>query len=206
MTDPDAAENHESRHLYEEAIKRFQGCLHEAELGERSDPGAMTLATCDRSGRPTARTLLLKQVSQAGLMFFTNKTSTKGRQIEDNPRACAVFHWRSLNQQVIFEGEVSVLSNSESDAYWDTRDRESQISAWASSQSQPLSSRTALRSRVAEIKDRFRDVKVSRPDYWQGYLLRPERIEFWKAGWARLNERESYEIKDGTWIKQLLNP
>ena len=166
----------------------------------------MTLATCDNAGRPTARTLLLKGISEDGLMFFTNRKSTKGRQLEENPRACAVFHWRSLRQQVIFEGKVSALSNSESDKYWDTRDRESQISAWASKQSQPLIDRATLQANVVEIKEKFRDGKVPRPSYWQGFLLRPERIEFWRAGWARLNERESYELSNGEWGKKLLNP
>ena len=192
--------------IYSEAIHRFNSYLREAETSEKADPGAMTLATCDRSGRPTARTVLLKGVSEEGLMFFTNAKSTKGQQLADNPRACVVFHWRSLRQQVIFEGSVSELSAIESDKYWDTRDRESQISAWASKQSQPLSNRTALRNKVNEMKERFRDEKVPRPAYWQGYRLQPERIEFWRAGWARLNERESYEQTEGQWTKQLLNP
>ena len=192
--------------IYSEAIQRFNAYLREAETSELSEPGAMTLATCDTSGRPTARTVLLKGASEDGLMFFTNSKSTKGLQLADNPRACAVFHWRSLRQQVIFEGRVTELGELESDQYWDTRDRESQISAWASKQSRPLANRTALRAKVAEMKDRFRDGRVPRPSHWKGYLLSPVRIEFWRAGWARLNERESYELTDGEWIRQLLNP
>lgn len=192
--------------LYDEAIERFTTILGEARVREPNEPNAMTLATSDRDGRPTARTVTLKDVSTDGLVFYTNEASVKGIQMAENSRACAVFFWRRLMEQVIVDGVVKVLDEPTIDAYWQTRPRESQLVAWASEQSKPLRDRDTLLQRVAEAKMTFRDQKVPRPPYWLGYCLVPSRIEFWKAGWHRPNERISYAPSDTGWCKQYLNP
>ncbi len=192
--------------VYEEAIERFLAILGEARVREPSEPNAMTLATCDRDGCPTARTVSLKSVSADGLVFYTNETSVKGTQIAENSRACAVFFWRRLMEQVVIDGVVKVLDEQTIDMNWQTRPRESQLVAWASEQSKPLRDRATLLQRVAEAKTTFRDQKVPRPPYWLGYCLVPSRIEFWKAGWHRPNERISYMPSDTGWCKQYLNP
>ena len=192
--------------LLAEALERFKQQLREAQHNELSEPEAMTIATCDKAGHPTARTVLMKSFDANGLVFFTNENSVKGRQIAENPRGCAVFHWRSLRQQVIVDGTIASLPGSDSDAYWQTRSRESQLAAWASEQSQQLSSHDDLLERVNGYKNHFRDQRVPRPHHWHGYALQPERIEFWRAGWGRLNRRESYELYFGSWRKVLLNP
>lgn len=192
--------------LYQEAIERFSAILGEARLLGLREPNAMTLATCDRSGGPTARTVSLKDISAEGLVFYTNEMSVKGIQMAEDSRACAVFFWRRLMEQVIIEGVVRVLDEPTIDRYWQTRTRESQLAAWASEQSKPLRSRHTLLRRVVEAKAAFRDQKVPRPPYWLGYCLVPSRIEFWKAGWHRLNERVSYALSGTGWSKQYLNP
>ncbi len=192
--------------LYDEAIERFTTILGEARVRETNYPNAMTLATSGRDGRPTARTVSLKNVSTDGLVFYTNEASVKGNQMAENSRACAVFFWRRLMEQVIVDGVVKVLDEPTIDAYWQTRPRETQLVAWASEQSKPLRDRDMLLERVAEAKTVFRDQKVPRPTYWLGYCLVPSRIEFWKAGWQRPHERISYMPSDVGWSKQYLNP
>lgn len=192
--------------LRDEAFARFTLILGEARAREPNEPNAMTLATSDREGHPTARTVTLKDVSADGFVFYTNETSVKGIQMAENARACAVFFWRSLMQQVVIDGEVRVLDEQTVDAYWQTRSRESQLVAWAVEQSQPLRDRDTLLQRVAEAKTTFRDQQVPRPSHWLGYCLVPSRIEFWQAGWRRPNERISYTSSDTGWSKQYLNP
>ena len=193
-------------HLYDEAIERFRMVLSEAHTREPNEPNAMTLATSDRDGRPTARTVTLKEVSADGLVFHTNETSVKGIQLAENSRACAVFFWRRLMEQIVVDGVVEVLDEETIDAHWQTRSRERQLVAWASEQSQPTPDRDTLLQRVAEAKTAFRDQKVPRPPDWLGYCLVPSRIEFWQAGWHRPNERISYASTDTGWTKQYLNP
>ncbi len=193
-------------HLYDEAIERFRMVLSEARAREPNEPNAMTLATSDRDGRPTARTVTLKDVSADGLVFYTNETSVKGVQMAENSRACAVFFWRRLMEQIVIDGVVEVLDEQTIDAHWQTRARESQLVAWASKQSQPLRDRDTLLQRVEEAKTKFRDQNVPRPLDWLGYCLVPSRIEFWRAGWQRPNERISYADSDSGWEKQYLNP
>ena len=166
----------------------------------------MTIATSDLAGRPTARTVLMKQFDAEGLTFFSSDRSVKAQQLAVNPRGCAVFHWRTLRQQVIVEGAVHNLAAQQSDAYWETRARVSQLAAWASVQSQPLGQRSDLLTRVADYEDKFKNQAVPRPDYWHGFLLQPIRIEFWQAGQNRLNERENFVLTSTGWTSHLLNP
>jgi pyridoxamine 5'-phosphate oxidase len=185
--------------LYIEALSRFRNLLKEAQKTDLLEPTAMTLATCDARGYPTARTVLLKKVDTLGFAFYTNLNSRKARQLESNPRAALCFFWQPLMQQVTIEGSVQILSDEEAEAYWNTRERDSQIVAWASNQSERLDSQETLQRRHAQYRDRFKDQKVPRPADWSGYRIVPQRIEFWKSGWHRLHERVCYRKSEEGW-------
>ena len=192
--------------IYREALARFEEVFARAGKKEPSEPTAMILATADGEGRPSARTVLLKGVDERGFVFYTNANSRKGRELDENPRAALIFFWQSVFEQVQVEGRVVPVSNEESDAYWETRRRESRIGAWASDQSARLASREELNERYAEVERRFADGKVPRPPQWRGYRVVPDRIEFWRPGDHRLNERDCYERTAGGWRRLLLNP
>lgn len=192
--------------LLQEALVRFDALLQQAAELEASEPNAMTIATSDLAGRSTARTVLMKQFDRDGLTFFSSDHGVKGQQLAVNPRACAVFHWRTLAQQVIVEGPIHHLSTKESDSYWQTRSRQSQLAAWASRQSHALSSRDDLLMRVEQLADEYANRDIPRPSYWHGFVLDATRIEFWQAGDARLNHRDSYERSKTGWHLQLLSP
>ena len=192
--------------FYREALARFEDVFARASNTERSEPAAVILATADGAGRPSARTVLLKGVDARGFVFYTNANSRKGRELRENPRASLVFFWQSVFEQVQVEGPVEPVSGEESDAYWATRRRESCIGAWASDQSAPLASRGELDARYVELERRFAGAEVPRPPHWRGYRVVPERIEFWRPGDHRLNERECYERTDAGWRRFLLNP
>lgn len=189
--------------LNEEILKRFNQSMSEA---INCDPAAMTLATVDDRGRPTQRVIMLLSIDERGLVFYTNSESRKGRHFEQHPYASACFYWHSLHQQVEFDGYVETIEPSEADKHWHNRERDSQISAWASRQSAPLQNRDQLLQRVREVKARYRDVLIPREPHWQAYRLIPERVEFWKSGWHRLHERVCFEYRDSNWEKGLLNP
>ena len=186
-------------------IARFVALFEKAKTVEPFDATAMTLATADERGRPSARLVLLKSVDPSGFVFFTNSDSRKGRELEANPFAALCIHWPASMQQVRVEGRVERASDAESDAYFATRPRESQLGAWASAQSEPLGSREELEARVQEIGQRYPDL-VPRPPHWGGYRLVPDRIEFWFAGPARLHDRFSYARTDAGWAMTRLNP
>ncbi len=192
--------------LYLEALTRFRNILSEAEKADILEPTAMTLATADPSGHPSARTVLLKTIDDKGFTFYTNLTSRKAQQINSNPRAALCFFWQPLMQQVTVEGPVEQLSDQQANAYWDTRERDSQLGAWASKQSEVLDSRETLNRRVAQYREKFKDKKVPRPSTWSGYRIIPERIEFWTAGWHRLHERICYYKSADSWSMTLLYP
>lgn len=185
----------------------FKDWLDEATAAGLPLPEAMTLATATPDGKPSGRMVLLKQVDDNGFVFFTNYQSSKGRILDENPDAALVFFWPQLEKQVRVEGKVEKTSAEESDEYFRTRPRESQIGAWASPQSEVISSREVLEQRAEELNRDFNDREVERPAHWGGYRLRPERIEFWKGRIGRLHDRILYErASDDSWTRKRLAP
>jgi len=170
-------------------------------------PEVMTLATATRDGSPSARPVLLKQVDHGGFVFYTSYESRKGREISENPRGALVFYWAELDRSVRVEGSIEKISLEESNAYFTSRPRESQLSSHVSSQSRVVSSRAELDQRFEELRKQFEGKKIPRPPHWGGYRLRPERIEFWQQRYARLNDRILYELqRNGSWSMKRLAP
>ena len=167
----------------------FGEWLEAAIAAEPNDPHAMTLATVDADRLPDVRMVLLKDFDEAGFVFYTNLESAKGLELAGTPRAALLFHWKSLRRQVRVRGPVEVVSEAESDAYFEGRARSSQIGAWASDQSRPMPDRLALEKRVAEFALKFGVGKVPRPPHWFGYRVLPLSIEFWRDRPFRLHER-----------------
>lgn len=185
----------------------FQRWLAEARAAGIQLAEAMTLATSTPDGRPSARLVLLKQADERGFVFFTNYNSTKARELDSNPQAAVVFYWPQLERQVRVEGKVERTSAPESDAYFKTRPRESQIGALASPQSEVIASREMLQQKAAELERLYEGREVGRPEHWGGYRLRAERIEFWKGRPGRLHDRISYDRQmDGGWSIKRLAP
>ena len=178
------------------------------DLAKREVPlvDAMTLATTDADGAPDARMVLLKGFDADGFRFFTNYESVKGTQLAAEPRAALIVYWRELDRQVRARGEVERLPEADSDAYFATRARDSQVGAWASPQSRPLESREALDDLVREAETRFEGAAVPRPEHWGGYLLRPQTVEFWQGQVGRLHDRFRYTDEDGGWRIERLGP
>ena len=171
-----------------------------------SRPHAMTLATADTDGRPSARVVLLQSIDARGVVFFTNRTSRKGRELARNPYASAVLHWWELGRQVRIEGAAEETTDEESTAYWITRPRGSRIAAWASAQSRPLTGRAELDAAVAEAEARFAGDEVPLPPFWGGYRLVPDRMEFWTHRDDRLHDRVLYVREEGAWRRERLAP
>ena len=193
--------------LPEDPLELFAAWMGDAEASGMTDPNAMTLATAGDDGRPSARTGLLRGVGDDGFRFFTNRTSLKGRQLGENSRAQLLFYWRELGRQILIHGNVEQLSDEESDAYFESRPRESRIGAWASEQGSVIESREELLARVEEAGQRFEGDNVPRPPHWGGYIVRPEAIEFWQAGEFRLHDRFVYRRSDGgPWVTERLSP
>jgi pyridoxamine 5'-phosphate oxidase len=192
--------------LYQQALERFAQVFEQAGRSETTDSTAMTLATSDRAGRVTCRTVLLKGFDTSGFAFYTNITSRKGRQLVSNPRAALCFYWPAIQQQVTIDGSVTMVADAEADAYFATRPRESQIGAWASHQSRPLDNRETLEDRVRQLNRQYGDGPVPRPPHWTGFRLQPDRIEFWRMRPFRLHERVVYEKGERGWTTGLLYP
>jgi pyridoxamine 5'-phosphate oxidase len=194
--------------LADDPIALFCLWLDEAAGAEINDPEAMTLCTVDAQGLPDARMVLCKGVDERGLVFYTNAESVKGRELASQPRAAALFHWKSLRRQARFRGAVTQVSDAEADAYFASRARGSQVGAWASQQSRPLDSRATLEAAVGAYEQRFGDGDVPRPPYWRGYRIAPVEIEFWRDGAFRLHDRIVFtrETLDSLWRKQRLYP
>src|SRR5258705_13400702 len=185
----------------------FQRWLDEARQAGIKLAEAMTLATATPDGKPSARLVLLKQADERGFVFFTNYNSMKARELDSNPQAALVFYWPQLERQVRVEGRVERISPAESDAYFKTRPRESQIGALASPQSEVIASREALQQKAAELEKFYEGREVARPEHWGGYRLHAERIEFWKGRPGRLDERILYQPEaDRSWTIQRLAP
>ncbi|MCU0989075.1 MAG: pyridoxamine 5'-phosphate oxidase [Xanthomonadales bacterium] len=192
--------------LSAEIIDEFNKAFKKARVAGEQEPTAMVLATSDGHGLVTSRTVLLKALDENGFVFFTNIHSTKGRQMAVCPRAAATFLWKASGCQVQLTGTVSRVSDEAADAYFSTRDRGSQIGAWASAQSEPLDSRETLMQRVRDLEQEFAGREVPRPPFWAGFALAPERVEFWWQREFRLHDRFEYTLNGGQWKKQRLNP
>jgi pyridoxamine 5'-phosphate oxidase len=192
----------------DEPFRLFAAWLDEATGSEPRDPTAMTLATVDADGLPNARMVLLKGVDERGFVFYTNRTSQKGRELDAHPLAALVFHWKSLNKQVRVRGAVERVTEAEADAYFATRAKQAQIGAWASKQSSPLESRFAFEKAVALYAAKYALGEVPRPPYWSGYRIVPLRIEFWQDRPFRLHDRIEFvrTTTEEPWSKTRLYP
>ena len=188
-------------------VAQVNNWLLEAQRPDRANPHAMTLATVDPDGRPSARIVLLKQFDDEGAVFYTNRTSRKGRALQATPYASLLLYWDPERRQVLIEGRVTEVDDALSDAYFAKRPREAQIGAWASEQSQPVESRAVLDARVLEVAGRYAGVDIPRPPYWGGYRVSLDRIEFWQGRDARLHDRIAYTRNEqGGWSVQRLYP
>jgi len=192
--------------VFENPIDQFMKWFEEALSAELVDPNAMTLSTVSQDGMPSSRVVLLKGIIEEGLQFYTNYTSQKSKELEANPQAALCFYWAPLERQVRIQGTVEKLSREESADYFRQRPRQSQLGAWASSQSDRLESREELVERFEEVKKQFQDQEVPLPDFWGGYLLRPSKFEFWQGREGRMHDRICYEKKDGGWKRNRLAP
>jgi pyridoxamine 5'-phosphate oxidase len=190
----------------DDPIAEFRQAFVKAQEREIADATAVTLATATPDGRPTARVVLLKRVDDRGFVFFTNYTSRKARELEDNPRAALCAYWKSIDQQIRVEGVAERISAEESDEYFASRPRLSQLGAWASRQSSPLDNRARLVGRFLKIQARYAGRRVPRPDFWGGYRIVPDRIEFWWNQLYRLHDRLVYTREGDGWVKQRLYP
>jgi pyridoxamine 5'-phosphate oxidase len=198
----------DSSELYQEAVATFRALLDEATRAGEPEPTAMTLATADAAGRISARVVLLKNVDEAGFCFYTNYHSAKAAQLAAHRQAALCLLWKTLRDgvQIRIEGEIEKVDTVESDAYFASRARLSQIGAWASLQSQTLPARGDLDARVAEFERKFAGGPVPRPPHWGGYRLKPDMLEIWYGQRARLHDRVRFDLTDGAWSKRLLYP
>lgn len=184
----------------------FDTWFAEAKQSEPNDPNAMALATVDAAGRPSSRMVLLKGHGPDGFVFYTNRESRKAGEIAVDGHVALLFHWKSLRRQIRIEGAIGLATDAESDAYFSSRSRDSQLGAWASDQSRPLADRATFEARFAEMEARFAGGDVPRPPHWGGYRVTPRAIEFWQDRAHRLHERRLFTRTDGEWDEGLLYP
>lgn len=188
-------------------FQQFQLWLEQAIAAELPEPNAMTLATLSEEGKPIARMVLLKGLDEKGFVFYTNYDSAKGKQLTETDSAALVFWWAGLERQVRVEGTVEKVSSEESDAYFQSRPKASQLGAWASPQSQVIENRDVLEKRLAELEEKYATEKVPRPPHWGGFRVIPTAIEFWQGRPSRLHDRIRYELDEkGDWFYQRLAP
>lgn len=187
-------------------LRQFRRWMEDALAANLTEPTAMTLATSDAHGQPSARVVLLKEYDERGFVFYTNYRSRKGRELAANPRAALVAFWAELERQVVITGSVTQVPVAESDAYFRTRPRGAQIGAWASEQSAVITNREALERRVVEFTERFDGEEVPRPPHWGGYCLAPDAVTFWQGRLDRLHDRLRYRRRGRGWVIERLAP
>ena len=186
----------------------FQRWFEEAKKKEINDPNALALGTANKEGIPSVRMVLLKGHSEKGFVFYTNLNSQKGNEIKENPNATMCFHWKSLLRQIRIVGTLKQVDDETADEYYNSREYDSRIGAWASKQSSVLQSRDDLLNSLEDYRKKYKDKNnVPRPSHWSGWNLKPSTIEFWLDGDNRIHERLKYSLeKNGNWIKSLLSP
>lgn len=188
-------------------FNQFQTWFDQALSADLPEPNAMTLATATASGKPSARIVLLKGFDEEGFLFYTNYNSEKGQQLAANPWGALVFWWAELERQVRIEGRVEKVSTEESEAYFASRPFDSQLGAWASQQSEVISSRAVLEEKLAELEKKYEKQVVPKPPHWGGYCLSPTEFEFWQGRPSRLHDRLRYrQGSDGAWLRERLAP
>ena len=192
----------------ENPFKLFEEWFGEAKKSELNDPNALALATSNKEGIPSVRMVLLKDFSEKGFVFYTNLNSKKSEDIKSNPQASMCFHWKSLLRQIRIVGKIKSVSNKEADEYYRSRGYGSRIGAWASNQSEILNNRDQLYQAINSFKEKYPDENnVPRPEYWSGWNLTPDEIEFWLDGENRIHQRLKYiKLKNNNWKKILLSP
>lgn len=194
------------KEVEKDPFKQFSIWLHEASLSEIKDYHAMDLATVDRHCRPSARIVLLRSFDENGFVFFTNYKSMKGKNIELNPRVCLNFFWPELERQIKIDGEAKKIPGGNSDLYFSTRPRESQIGAWVSNQSRVISDRTVLEKKFRETEKKYKGIPIPRPPNWGGYVVKPFEFEFWQGRPNRLHDRLRFQLKKDKWVLARLSP
>ena len=195
-----------NNNVLQDPFRRFAEIYAQVQKVVIPEPAAMVLATVSAEGRPSARVVLLKGFDDRGFVFFTNLESRKGRELQANSFAALCFHWPPLEQQVRIEGRVASVTDAEADAYFASRPRGAQIGAWASRQSQALTTREELEARVRSFEAKFAGSNVPRPPFWSGFRVIPERMEFWQSRASRLHDRTVYTRQNNTWVIEKLYP
>lgn len=186
---------------------QFNRWWDDAVKSELDEVNAMTLATASLTGIPAARIVLLKSVTNVGFVFFTNYNSHKGKELEENPRACLVFFWKELERQIRITGKVEKVTEHESDEYFNSRPAGSRIAAWASPQSNVITSRAVIEQNIVKLEEQFSDSEIARPRHWGGYVVIPTIIEFWQGRPSRLHDRLQYsKMQDESWRIERLAP
>ena len=192
--------------LAPDPFQQFDQWFHAAKSAGVIEPNAMTVTTVDADGAPAARTALLKGVDERGFVFFTNYESTKGQHLAANPRATLLFPWLALERQVIISGEVSRTSREETETYFQSRPRGSQLGAWASAQSTTVADRAALESNLRQVEARFSDEPIPAPPHWGGFRVSPHTVEFWQGRPSRLHDRLRFRRDHDSWSVERLSP
>ncbi len=191
----------------DDPIELFKIWISEAEKKEINDPNALSLATTSEKNKPSVRMVLLKGLSAKGFVFYTNLNSPKSHDLKKNPEAAMCFHWKSLQRQVRISGIITQVSDKEADIYFNTRPYDSRIGAWASDQSKVMKERKELSEKIEDFKNKYKDEKnLPRPNYWSGWCLKPESIEFWLGDEFRIHERLRYRKVSNNWEKEILYP
>ncbi|MBY5991251.1 pyridoxamine 5'-phosphate oxidase [Ferrimonas balearica] len=192
--------------LPSDPLELFERWLEQAKIAQVLDPTAMSLATVDERGQPFQRVVLLKQYDQKGFVFYTNLGSRKSQHIAHNPKVSLLFPWQSLERQIHITGTAEKLSATEALKYFVSRPRDSQLGAWVSQQSAPISARGVLESKFLELKQKFAKGEVPLPDFWGGYRVKADSLEFWQGGAKRLHDRFLYTLEEERWSVERLAP